>query len=200
MKKLGKGWQYTVYDLGNGRVLKRYNTWIDSYLVMLHDAFIHHRLPVINFSYYYREGKRVAMESLKKISVSNIDKSMFGNPTICSNYDYEQDVVEPLAQSFKNGTMSSGRLLIDKFALFNKKLIKNGMIEKNFNIADNFGLNNSGDIIMIDIGEVCTDKNEIQEQLKRRVWSAPDVLKKIPINFQQYFIETMDKSFGIERL
>lgn len=39
MKKIGAGWQYDVYDLGNGRVLKKFHLPIKSYWVILKAIF-----------------------------------------------------------------------------------------------------------------------------------------------------------------
>ena len=39
MKKIGQGWQYTTYDLENGRVLKKFHSWSKAYCVMLRDIF-----------------------------------------------------------------------------------------------------------------------------------------------------------------
>ncbi len=39
MKKIGQGWQYTVYDLGNGKVLKKFHSWPKAYLVIFKKIF-----------------------------------------------------------------------------------------------------------------------------------------------------------------
>lgn len=198
MKKIGEGWQYNVYDIGNNRVLKRYNSFFKSYLIMLKDAFINMRLPVINFKKLYNEGKTSAVRSLKIILDCTLDKNIFGNPKIVGTLDYEQDIMIPLSVFFKSSTVEKGQDIIDEFIDFNKFLVKNKIIEKNFNIADNFGLNNLGNITLIDIGEICTDEQEINKSIKKRVWSARDVTNRLPFDLREYYIKKMDKAFLYE--
>lgn len=195
MKKIGRGWQYTIYNLENGRVLKRYNTLLEAYMVMLKDSIVHFRIPVINFYHYYLEGRALALCSLKKISEQPLELWMFGNPRIIGMYEYEQDYTESLASCLGRVTSENGERIIDKFITFTKLLHSYSLIEKNFNIGDNFGINREGDVILIDIGEIIFKETEVNIQLAKRVWAAPDVLSHIPISLHEYFVNQMDKTF-----
>lgn len=195
MKKIGRGWQYTTYDLDNGRVFKRYNTWLEAYTVMLKDSILHLRPPVINFSHYYIEGRDLALRSLAEISKRPLELWMFGNPRIVGKYEYEQDYVEPLASCMKSATTENGMRIVEKFITFTKLLLEHSLIERNFNVGDNFGLNHNGDVILIDIGEILFVQSEIKVQLAKRVWAASDVLSRIPSHLREYFIKQMDKAF-----
>jgi hypothetical protein len=195
MRLLGRGWQYTVYDLGNGKVLKRYNTWFEAYRVMLKDSLMHARLPVLLFSKYYNEGKVCARQSLGNITKSSLSPIMFGSPKMISEYDYEQTYAEPLSRYLKRVSTEKGKEMIDAFIEFNKTLARNSLLEKNCNIGDNFGINESGEIVIIDLGEICTSQKEIQQQINNRVWAAPDVLSRIPSSLHAYLVEKMDQAF-----
>ncbi len=195
MKFLGRGWQYTVYDIGNGRVAKRYNTWLEAYCVMLKDSLVHVRLPVVFFSRYYYAGRAAAAASLEKIKAMTNEQWMFGNPHIVDTYTYEQDCAEPLATHLERMTLDDGKQTIDKFVVFARQLASLSMVEKNFNVGDNFGLNSSGQVILIDIGEIVFAQEEIDVQLAKRVWAAPDVLSRIPNVYREYFIKKMDEEF-----
>ena len=196
MKMLGRGWQYTVYDLGNRRVLKKYNTWFDAYMVMLKDSFFHVRPPVFYFSRYYSDGQKSAISSLKKVSETSLDAWVVGNPKVLSGCEYEQDFVEPLSEYFERVTVEDGKRMIDRFVEFTLLLLRSSVLEKNCNIADNFGLNDEGKIILIDLGEICFVEEEIQDQIQKRVWAAPDVLSRLPIGLRSYFVEEMDRVLG----
>ena len=39
MKKIGEGWQYLTYDLGNGRVFKKFHSIFGLYVAILKDVF-----------------------------------------------------------------------------------------------------------------------------------------------------------------
>lgn len=196
MKLIGRGWQYAVYDAGNGRVIKKYNSMFDAYLVMLKDAFFHFRLPVLNFSFFYNEGRNIALQSLLHITQHKLPQSMFGNPTLLSKLEYEQDYCESLSGHLKKIPTEEGKLVIDKCIAFILMLKENLLMEKNCNIGDNFGITAAGNIILIDIGEVLFQKEEIRGRLKERVWAAPDVLSRIPASLRDYFIQHMDQVFS----
>ena len=190
-----RGWQYITEDIGNGRVRKTYNSWFEAYGVMLRDSFRHRRLPVIRFSRYYNEGKVAAARSLARIKGLELDKSLLGNPTLLNEYDYEQDKIKPLSDFFKSVSVEEGKKVVDKFVLFNFDMMSKTLMEKNFNIADNYGLNISGNIILTDLGELCFKKEEIISQLKKRVWAAPDVVAHLPSEIKAYFVQQMDVHF-----
>ena len=66
MRLLGQGWQYTVYDLGNGRVLKQYNTKFAAYCVMLKACFPFTKNPLWELPKYYRGCKQTALDSIEE--------------------------------------------------------------------------------------------------------------------------------------
>ena len=196
MKLIRRGWQYSVYDIGNGRVLKRYNTGFESYLEMLKEQLFNLWFPVTGFSNIYKESKVLASRSLQKITSCTVDQSLFGNPKIIGELEYEQDLVKPLSDYFENHSVNESKKMIDKFIKFCKLLHKNSLIEKHFNMADNFGLNNSEEIVLIDLGEICSSKEEISKQINKQVWLGPDVLGKFPAALGKYFIQKMNEAFG----
>lgn len=197
MKKIGRGWQYTVYDLENGRVLKKYNRHSDSFFVMLKDAITHIRLPLINFFGYYSDSKKYAEKSLKLIKTTDLPQSMFGNPLVLDRLAYEQDYVTSLSKFFQKEDLDKSMKKIDECVAFVKKLYSIGIAERYFNIPDNFGINDKGEVILIDLGEICTDLDEIKRQIEKRVWSAPDVLSKIPVELHTYYIDRMNREFNV---
>ena len=99
MKTLGRGWQYTVYDLKNRRVLKRLNSPFATYSVMLRDSFpyIHH--PLWNMPRLYEDAKKAAISSIQKIKHNTLEPWMLANPAVLSDSSYEQDKVIPLLPS-----------------------------------------------------------------------------------------------------
>lgn len=196
MKILGRGWQYTVYDMGKGRVLKKYNTLLSSYLVMLRESFRYIRMPVFRFNRYYIKSRETALLSVKIISESGLEKWMFGNPKIIDGCNYEQDKVVPLLEYFKHANLDDGKMIIDKFVEFNKLLLSNSLIEKNFNIK-NFGINNSGNIMLFDLGEIYSNKEEVQRQIQMRMWVKPDIIDGVSCALREYFIDKMDSAFKI---
>ncbi len=197
MKILGRGWQYTVYDLKNERVLKRRNSKIVAYIEMLKSCFPYTKHPLWKFLDYYNSGTSEAISSLGKIKNSNLDTGMFGNPIILENgINYEQDKITPLQSYFKKHTEKENFEIVDKFIKFNKLLIQNNLMDKSFAIAKNFGINQKGEIVLSDIGEIWSSPENIQKQIRKRVWGYNYVIKTLPNKkLQNYFISQMDINF-----
>lgn len=194
MKKIGRGWQYTVYDKGNGRVLKVYNNRFSSYFKMLQNCFPYTKNPIWAFPKYYNYCKQHAYDSLVKIKQMTLDLSFFGNPYIHEgSLTYEQDKVIPLRGYFRKATFEEGKAVVDKFIEFNKFLVQHSVIDKSFNLGANFGLTSKGNVILADIGELLFDRQRIKKQIEMRVWAKGYVLNKLPSKLNDYFIKEMDK-------
>ena len=146
MKFIGRGWQYTVYDLGNGRVLKKYNTHFQAYWVMLRQNFPYIGYPIWKFPSYYRGCRNTALGSIKKIKDTKLDLALFGNPKILNELDYEQDKVTPLHEHFDGISLENGKAVIDKFVKFNLFLMENHLIDKSFLVGKNYAINSNGEI------------------------------------------------------
>lgn len=194
MNKLGRGWQYTAYDLGNGRVLKRRNTRIEAYAVMFKSTLPFP--PIWKFPKFYRSAQREAISSLRKVQETSLDKKLFANPTFLPDeVNYEQDKVLSLQDYFKYCSFEEGKKAIDKFIGFTKFLLEQRYIDKSFAIGKNFGLDKDGEVVMFDIGEIWSSPENIQKQIKNRVWTYNYVVKVFPNKeLKEYFIKEMDKN------
>ncbi len=196
MKYISRGWQYTVFDSGNGRVFKRYNNVLESFFVMIISSINNRRLPQISFVGNYLAGKRCALNSLKIIQQTSLDKKYFGNPKIAEDgLSYEQDICIPLTEYFKNNTLEDSKNKINDMALFGKFLFEHSIIDKYFNMANNFGVDREGGIVLLDLGEIVTEKEEIKRMVERKEWSTQNVLNKFPTNLRTHYVEAMDKAF-----
>jgi hypothetical protein len=195
MKMLGRGWQYSVYDLGNGRVLKKYNSVPVGYLHIFKTCFPFKDDPVWRLPSYYKGCKETARDSLQKLPTLTLENWKMGNPKILNSLDYEHDKVVPLHDHFGNVDTQAGKQTIDAFIAFNKQLIESGLIDKSFNITKNFGLDVQGRVVLIDIGELFTSPISIEKQIRNRAWSAHYVVDPLPEALRAYFVEEMDKAF-----
>ena len=108
MKKLGRGWQYTTYDLGNGRVLKKYNSRMVGYIFMIKECLPFRNHPLWKLPSYYNGCKQTALESIKKISDPVLEAWMMGNPKILNSLDYEQDKLIPLHDYVVSSSIEEG--------------------------------------------------------------------------------------------
>ncbi len=194
IKKIGKGWQYTVYDIGDNRVRKVFNTKMQSYLIMFTSCFPYIKNPIWKFPKYYRSVKNKAQNSIQFIRQSNFDMSLCAHPLFINELNYEQDKVISLKDFFQNNSLENGKKIIDKFIQFNKKLLSYNVSEESFNCR-NFGIDARGNIVLMDIGELVIDEENIKKQLKEHPWHYSYVIKTIPKKLRIYFLEEMDKHF-----
>lgn len=194
MKKIGEGWQYSVYDMDNGRVLKKFHAPVKIHWVIFKSlcySRIHHVYKVFKYS---NRMKKQARESLLFIFKKDINLNFFGNPKQIKGIDYEQDKVVPLSKHIQKLDIEDQKKLIDEFVSFNKKLIKNGFVDKNFNFGKNFGIDAMGKIVLIDLGEIIIGRDKIKKQIEKRTWSHKYVMETIPKQVADYFIQKMDDS------
>ncbi len=199
MKKIGEGWQYATYDLGNGRVLKKFHSFVRIYWVILKDIFPFHDDPLRKLPGFARASKQKALKSFKILKIRDVPSSWIGNPKFVGNLNYEQDKVRPLHDVFKDADTSLIKSTIDRFIIFNKKLLEKGIIDKSFNITKNYGFDKDGNIILFDIGELTDDRELIKKRMVSRAWDKHYVAGCIKDKeAQQYFIKKMDENFGIK--
>ena len=198
MKYIGRGWQYTVYDLGNNRVLKKYNTRLQGYWIIFKQCFPYINYPIWKIPDYYNGCRNTALDSIRKIKTTNVSMALFGNPKVLGDLDYEQDKVIPLNIYFKKLNISEGQKIIDRFIDFNLVLIKNRLMDKSFLIGKNYGINDKGDIVLTDIGELYSSEERIKQQIDKKPWDIYYVTSTIPRRFREYFVEQMSKRIIFE--
>ncbi len=199
MKKIGEGWQYSVYDLGNGRVLKKFHSPLRSCWVILKTIFPFREDSLVEIPEFSKSMKQKALMSFEILKNKNIPPAWLGNTKFLSSLDFEQDKARPLHDVFENSDTASIKSIIDKFIIFNKNLLEKGVIDKSYNITKNYGLNEKGEIVLIDIGELFDEPERIKKQLADRVWDKHYVSGCIKDKeAQEYFVKEMDKNFGVK--
>lgn len=198
MKKIGQGWQYTVYAIDENRVRKVFNTKLQEYNILLRECFPYTDFPIWSFSKLHDELRIKAVNSLLWIKDTNLDLSLFGNPKILNGIDFEQDLVTPLDTYIASISTEQGKHTIDEFIRLNKFLISNDVVDKSFLIGKNYGIDRNQKVILTDIGELFVGKEKIETQIKLKPWDHPYVTETLPKRLQQYFIEEMNKNFDLK--
>lgn len=196
MTKIGEGWQYTTYDLENGRVRKEFHSPFKAFRMILRDIYPFDRYkPTFVFAAIKRMREK-AEKSKHIVQNTSLPKSNFGNPKFESNLNYRQDLVIPLREYIPEQSQKTQKEIIDAFVEFNKKLLEAKCVDKNFSIGKNFGINNDGEIVLIDIGELISAEEDITRQIQTQAWTRPYVLEALPEHLHNYFIVRMDSAFG----
>ena len=197
MKVLGRGWQYTTYDLGNGRVLKKYNGRLSGYRFILWEIFPFTGDKPWQIPGFYRGCKETALDSMKKIPTTSVEPWMMGNPKVLNTLDYEQDMMTPLHDLLDSAGVDKAKKIVDDFVALNKILVEKGLIDKSFNITKNFGTDAEGRVILMDLGELYSSQAAIDIQRRERAWAKHYVVDPIKdAVVRAYFIEQMDLAFS----
>ncbi len=201
MKKIGQGWQYTTYDLENGRVLKKFHSWQKAYFVIFREIFPFNKDSFFEIPSFIKDVKRKADESFEILKRKNIPKEWMANPKFINKYDFEQDKVLPLHEVFKELDTKGIKSIVNQFIKFNLKLLTLGVIDKGFNITKNYGIDNKGQIVLIDIGELFDDRKLIIKQFRNHGWDKSYVAGCIQNKeAREYFIVEMCKNFNEVKL
>lgn len=192
---VGKAWQYTVYDLRNGRVYKKFNSYDESFKIILRDWwFVFWKTPSL-----VKEMKDSAIKSLdfleNFLGQHPEYKALFGNFERIGELDIEQDKVVPLKIYFKNHLTEENKIFIDKFVELCRIFFKFGFMDKALKVGENFGINKDGQVILMDIGEIWFDKDSVKKQIKNRVWTSWWWMRCVPRELREYYIREMDKVF-----
>ncbi len=194
-QRVGKGWQYTVYDLGNGRVYKKFNTKLEAYRIMLKDRwYIFWRLPG-----YLKKMKKNVKKSFQFLEKNDIDGDLIGNFKRRKGLDYEQDKAVPLKDYCKKLSRDSKkecRAIVDKFIKLVDTLYSDyGCMDKAMKFGKNFGIDNNGQVVLIDIGEIWFEPKSIKKRVKKRTWLNVDNMEGVLKYLREYYIQELDKIF-----
>lgn len=194
MKYIGAGGQYRVYDLGNGRVFKRYRGRLSAFMRSVR-TFSYRRHSLLELPRYAPWLRDLAKRSISALKQIRPDFALFGNPAFHGKLDYEQDLAIPVGQYVNNLSPAEVRHLIDSFVDLNRRLIAQGVVEHTFDIGTNFGIGRNGNVIVLDLGGLLIGSDDISGRLAVRPWSRHYALKTLPEPLRDYFVARMDREF-----
>ncbi len=168
MKRIGKGYFYNVYDLGNGRVLKKQKT---SFALFWHIMVINGFLPHAVGEYRRAirtlpQIKQVYSELMQNVS----NTQLLGNPLFNTGIEYEQDKALVLYDALRKAPLEEQYLLVEKYITLIKELWKYGCHETVYNFTINNAVNKDGEVILIDFNEMTFDKTVVEQDIEKKEW------------------------------
>jgi hypothetical protein len=197
MEYLGQGWQYRVYDLGNGRVRKIEQNQLQRFFLIL-------RNRKYNIVRSWRDlrgtniSSPIAINNIKS-KLSQLDVSRFGNPTFREGINYDQDKVVPLGVYFEKSSLQESQEKIDQYIELLKYMWKYGFGDIVYNFSINNGVTSEGKLIMLDIGELCFDKDSIRDSIIEKIWQIKWSYRTLKNeNIKEYYRNQMEKHITIE--
>ncbi len=202
MKKIGQGYFYNVFDIGNERVIKKQKKKSQIFFYI----FRRNILPLRAYSEYKKALLTIPSieSSYKRLLVQVKDKELLGNPTFYENIEYEQDRVILTHDLFKKGTLQEQKNIIDAYVVLIKKCWAYGFHERVFNFTINTGVNSQGKLILIDFNEISFDKNDVRDDILRNIWEHRWSFTQLFFfgrsELREYYKEQMKKHITIEAL
>lgn len=190
MKRLSnRGYVYVVYDMGDGRVLKKERPLLIQYA--LH--FEHGRIK--DYVETHKERARVLAMNLS-------DMSSIGNPIYLSKTSYTQDKVVVFDEYIESHSLEENKKLIDAYIESIFETWRNGYSDIIMNFDRNCGVNKEGKVVLIDFNEVTFDKSEMAERILGKRWinchSYKRYLPEGPL--KEYYASAMERAMTIENL
>jgi len=198
MKKIGAGLQFDVYDLGNGRVLKKPKKRWKQYLIYLKWS------PLIlfrpkKFCKIIQKANQDREFATKFFSKNKINFSILGNPDFIPT-GVEQDKVIPLRKLFGQSEKEDKKL-VDKYVECVFSCWREGFADRIYNIDNNFGLNKNGKMVLLDFFEITLDKSEVKKEIEIKRWEKAAWYKyRIPKRVKKYYKEKLEKNLTPQNL
>lgn len=197
MKKIGTGFYYDVYDLGNGRVRKIPRSQIAQFFQL--------------FQWYYGRPKTLLKELLKtpftkrkmeeqhQVSqkVISIVPQYFGN-TIFNGYVCEQDKATPLNVVMNTFSEEQCIEYCKQYAYLVQVLWKYKIGEKIFNFA-NAGINSSGELVFLDTNEYTFDRVEAESKIISKRPLRASSFKRLPESLKPAVREIFEREFSVAK-
>ncbi len=184
-----RGFTYTVYDLGNGRVLKKEKPFLLQYL--LHRSHGHTKEYVLR---HFAQARLLA-------SVCS-DKELLGNPEFTGKRSYTQDVVTVIDSYFSSHTLEENKAIVDGFIQCVFDTWKSGFSDIIFNFTRNNGVTSGGRVILIDFNEVTFRKGDVRALMESERWlHCYSYTRDLPDGaLKAYYAEAMAKAMTLENL
>lgn len=199
MKKIGEGYYYNVYDIGNDRVYKKIKSKIRIFFFILISRVFHPD--------FFREYKNVTNSSenvkikYKEIKDECNDLSLLGNPKFKENIlEYTQDKVLIIKKFLEKSKTEEQKEIVEKYILLIKKLWAYGISDRVFNFTVNNGLNKNEDLILLDFNEITFSQKDIEEDIKKEIWIHRWSFSHLNPEIKNYYKKRMKEEITIENL
>jgi len=197
MEKIGQGLQFKVYDLGNGRVLKLPTSRLSMFtrLLLWTPSYFYHPFNLVQEATKIRDERT---ESLLGVQRRTIPLSLLAHPLI-SLSRIEQDKVTVLKNYLS--TYEQAQTWIDKYISFIFECWKHGFSERTYNLTVNNGVNSSGEIVLLDFGELTFSHDHVAHAISIRRWEkAWSFTKDLDERVKTYYSKQMREQLTLENL
>ena len=194
LPRIGVGYHYNVYDLGNGRVRKIEKGFFTKAFYALprekFDLFVLYRFLV---------HRKHITETYRRIRT--IDQSLIGHPIFLSGLNYEQDKAVILGDMLSSATTPQQYAIIDTYIQHIITCWRHDFADTVFNFLINNGIDRNGTLTLLDFNEVTFNKEKVRHDVQTKRWlRAYSFTHHLPEHLKHYYAEQMEKSLTVEKI
>jgi len=180
MDYIESGYFYDVYDVDNGRVLKKRRRILSVFTkTNFKNIFLvlHQNL----------QAKKHTSEIKTRLDI--IPEALLGNPIFVNKFDYSQDKVLLLGQYFETHSVIESKLIVDAYVSLLLKLLKYGVHDYVYKFKNSYGVDKDGEVIFIDFNEITTSKEEVLKLVSSKRWLHAAQYLKFPAGELKEYIK-----------
>ncbi len=196
---LGEGAQFRVYDMHNGHVLKVPQTLEDSVTAV---TSWHKGSPeeIQQYAQTLVELRDKGTTYVRELIGQHPEAaSFFGNPRFFDSGSFIQDRLTPLDSVLKTDS-SEAFSTIDKYLDGVVKSWEYGCFDWVFNLAINTAVNDRGELVMMDFGEMGFDLDTLHGLIGQRTWEhSYDTTHRLHPKVREYFLDQAGKQLTKDR-
>ena len=200
MVKIGRGWQYDVFDLGN-YVLKIPHSREKMREIILENGKYNEK--ELNFFLNKTiNDRKISIDGIRK---RKIDRSLLSDLLIFNDDICLQKKVKPKGMIIKNyldaGNIEKAIKSIDSQVNFNTTCWKNGFSEASYSFTLNNGENYNEKTVLIDFGHITFSKEITANKIKEKKWlKSWSYRKDFDDCLKEYYRIQMEKEITLENL
>jgi hypothetical protein len=198
MKRIGRGWQYDVYDSGNGRVLKKPYSRVSRFLrIFRQSGEFSLRMARDEMTRVDRDGR--AAEEF--VSSHRVDRALLGNPKFNPDGSYEQDKTIVFEKAWESASTERRKEMLRAYTELIHATWRDGFADRIFNFSVNNGFDVLGRLIQIDFGEMALSREKVEHNIRNKRWQKSySYLSLTPPDMKSYYEQLMDAEITLENL
>lgn len=204
MKFLASGYQYKVYDIGNGRLLKKTQPYFYTFVKVMEVAKKQEGASFFKSLVIAYKAGRVNKKSLKimKEKLKVVPGYLFANPEFIGNsLNFTQDKVVTLEKYLKENTTEDRKAVIEKYVELQKIFWSYGIHDAVYKFQPNYGVDKNGRVVCIDLGEFVFNKDDAIKSIGTKKWLTRPSYKKWPEGeLKKYYTDLMTKNINEDEL
>lgn len=190
------GWQYKVYLRGD-KVEKRPKSTFEIAETIVRSDVTHLVRPKRLLS-KVKHTKRRREQALENLKSHRVDYSLLANVRFDGQWII-QDRVTPVRKALEYEDADARKSILDRCIDCLFECWKQGFGEDSYSFAENYGISN-GEIVVIDIGELCFSKEQIRNDITEEAWLDSYTYQLLAPEDKAYLRSKMARRVTVERL